>query len=145
MLLVVLSCSTSGAGCDSFRTVRRRRGYRRIMAPGEDRRRNDLGQHVGPAAGAHAPVAGERGGYSALAREDGTNELATHATLHPIYDDEAEARADLPLFLDLSDESTSDQKRRTSSQCSSALRSPSALSSSRRMPSGCGTRRPFRL
>ncbi len=52
----------------------------------------------------------EGGGYSPLAREDGTNELATHATLHPIDDDEADAWADLPLLIDLSDESTSDQE-----------------------------------
>ena len=30
------------------------------------------------------------GGFSTLARDDGTNSLTTHATLHPITDDEAE-------------------------------------------------------
>jgi hypothetical protein len=47
---------------------------------------------VGQTPRGHAPVAGGLcGGYSSLARDDGTNELETHATLYPVGDDEDEA------------------------------------------------------
>ena len=41
--------------------------------------------------GTHLSRAGAAGGYSSLARDDGTNELETHATLHPVGNDEDEA------------------------------------------------------
>jgi hypothetical protein len=41
--------------------------------------------------GTHLSRAGTAGGYSSLARDDGTNELETHATLYPVGDDEDEA------------------------------------------------------
>jgi hypothetical protein len=41
--------------------------------------------------GTHLSRAGTAGGYSPLARNDGTNELETHATLHPVGDGEDEA------------------------------------------------------
>jgi hypothetical protein len=46
---------------------------------------------VGRPAGTHLSQAGGTGGYSALARDDDTNELRTHATLLPVDDEDEDA------------------------------------------------------